>query len=99
MTEILWTLFKLYMSSAMKEKNLFPVSKAPMNDKADSCVFYVLSLISRLSPIFLVFWQKIMRLAGYWQKKKKLALILIKLEICFTINIVFNIIILQWNLI
>ena len=59
------------MSSAMKEKNLFPVSKAPMNDKVDSCVFYVLSLISRrLSPIFLVFWQKIMRLAGYWQKKK-----------------------------
>ena len=87
------------MSSAMKEKNLFPVSKAPVNDKVDSCVFYVLSLISRrLSPIFLVFWQKIMRLAGYWQKKK-LALILIKLEICLTINIVFNIIILQWNLI
>ena len=40
----------------MKEKNLFPVSKAPVNDKVDSCVFYVLSLISRrLSPIFLVF--------------------------------------------
>lgn len=58
------------MSSAMKEKNLFLVSKAPNNDTANSCVFYVLSFISRrLSPIFLVFWQKIMRLAGYRQKK------------------------------
>lgn len=57
------------MSSAMKENNLFPVSKAPNNDTANSCVFYVSFISRRLSPIFLVFWQKIMRLAGYGQKK------------------------------
>ena len=43
------------MSSAMKENNLFPVSKAPNNDTANSCVFYVSFISRRLSPIFLVF--------------------------------------------
>ena len=50
----------------MKNINLFPVSKAPKNDKPDSCVFHVLSFISRrLSSIFLAFSQKIIRLADY----------------------------------